>query len=387
VPARNAHDEEVFAMSDLSDADRILHSDEPVQRRPEPAPTVDGDKAPTPPGRSSKQGGLLRWGILTIILVLGALYGVGLWWSLQPDKFDVEENARRILDKQTSPVPGATIVASAIRVGETLLEKPGGYLRNDVTPPGILMDNMPAWEYGLLTELRDSVRAMRNDFSRSQTQSVENLDLKDADSKFSFDDTSWILPSSEDEYRQGLASLRRFLDELVAGNPQARFYARGDNLRAYLMVVEKRLGSFGQRLSASVGDEELMAALGGLGAAAMPEVAEGDPEFQGSGPSERTHWSEIDDIFFEARGYAWALLHMMKAISVDFEELLRQKNAQVSMQQIIRDLEYATMFKWSPMVLNGHGFGALANHSLVLASYMSRANAAVLDLRVLLERG
>jgi hypothetical protein len=39
------------------------------------------------------------------------------------------------------------------------------------------------------------------------------------------------------------------------------------------------------------------------------------------------------------------------------------------------------------VVLNGHGFGVLANHSLVLASYMSRANAAVLDLRVLMERG
>jgi hypothetical protein len=374
-------------MSDLSDADRILHSDEPVQRRPEPTPAVDGDKTSTPPERSSKKGGLLRWGILSIVVVTGALYGVGLWWSFQPEKFDVEENARNILGSQARPVPGATVVASAIRVGETLLHKPGGYLRNDVTPPGILMDNMQAWEYGLLTELRDSVRAMRNDFSRSQTQSVENMDLKDADSKFSFDDKSWILPSSEDEYRKGLAALQRFLNDLVAGNPQARFYARGDNLRAYLMVVEKRLGSFGQRLSASVGDEELMAALGGLGAAAMPVVAEGDPEFAGSGPAERTHWSEIDDIFFEARGYAWALLHMMKAISVDFEELLGQKNAQVSMQQIIRDLEYATMFKWSPMVLNGHGFGALANHSLVLASYMSRANAAVLDLRVLLERG
>ena len=43
--------------------------------------------------------------------------------------------------------------------------------------------------------------------------------------------------------------------------------------------------------------------------------------------------------------------------------------------------------KYSPMVLNGHGFGVLANHSLILASYMGRANAAVIDLRMLLERG
>jgi hypothetical protein len=67
--------------------------------------------------------------------------------------------------------------------------------------------------------------------------------------------------------------------------------------------------------------------------------------------------------------------------------VLEDKNAEVSMQQIIRDLEQATVRKWSPIVLNGHGFGMLSNHSLVLASYMARANAAVLDLRVLLQRG
>ena len=37
--------------------------------------------------------------------------------------------------------------------------------------------------------------------------------------------------------------------------------------------------------------------------------------------------------------------------------------------------------------LNGSDFGMLANHSLVMASYISRANAAVIDLRNLLEQG
>ena len=41
----------------------------------------------------------------------------------------------------------------------------------------------------------------------------------------------------------------------------------------------------------------------------------------------------------------------------------------------------------APMILNGEGFGVLANHSLVMASYISRANAAIIDLRDLLTRG
>jgi hypothetical protein len=41
----------------------------------------------------------------------------------------------------------------------------------------------------------------------------------------------------------------------------------------------------------------------------------------------------------------------------------------------------------SPIVLNGNGFGLLSNHSLVLASYIARINAAVIDLRLLLQQG
>ncbi|MGB2325796.1 MAG: DUF2333 family protein, partial [Pseudomonadales bacterium] len=42
---------------------------------------------------------------------------------------------------------------------------------------------------------------------------------------------------------------------------------------------------------------------------------------------------------------------------------------------------------WSPIILNGSGLGLVANHSLVMASYISRANAAIIDLRELLMQG
>jgi hypothetical protein len=37
----------------------------------------------------------------------------------------------------------------------------------------------------------------------------------------------------------------------------------------------------------------------------------------------RTPWLEIDDVFYEARGAAWALIHFLKAAEVDFAEVLR----------------------------------------------------------------
>ena len=340
-----------------------------VARNAEPTPTESRDKA-----RPAAANRMRLGGALVLLAGVTALFvALGLWWSQQPAKFDVAGNARDMVGSE--PESGVTTTATAIRVAETLLGKPGGYLHNDVLPPGVLMDNMPSWEYGVLTELRDSVRSLRNDFSRSQTQSLENQDLQQADAELNFDAKAWFLPSSEEGYRQGIEALRRYLENLQSrSDPGARFFSRADNLSAYLAVVEKRLGSYGQRLAASVGDAELTLALTGVGSDA-PQA------------SARTDWGQVDDIFFEARGYSWALLHMMKALSVDFADVLRDKNAEVSMQQVIRDLEYATRRKWSPIVVNGHGFGVLANHSLVLASYIARTNAAVLDLRALLQRG
>lgn len=318
--------------------------------------------------------GLIALGAVALIAVV--MGGLVVYWSMQPAWFDVRELEMTDLDITTEEAyktPGVATVSAAIKIGETLLTKPGGYLSNDVMPPGILMDNMPNWEYGVLQELRDSVRSLRNDFSRSQTQSVENDLVKAADLRFSFDAHSWMLPSTEGEYRAGLNALRQFRAALIAGTDQtARFFSRADNLRAYLQLVEKRLGNYAQRLSASVGEEALMV---------------GVIEQNQAQHLERTPWHLIDDNFYEARGYAWALLHMMQAIAIDFEHVLETRNAKVSIDQVIRDLHGATQLKKSPIVLNGHGFGLLANHSLVLASYLSRVNAAVLDLRHLLERG
>ena len=41
----------------------------------------------------------------------------------------------------------------------------------------------------------------------------------------------------------------------------------------------------------------------------------------------------------------------------------------------------------SPIILNGSGYGIFANHSLVMASYLARANAAIINLRELLDQG
>lgn len=319
-------------------------------------------------------------GIFLVIYVVVILL-LMFFLDNEPDQFDVTYVAHQKAGSNEDLVIGYTTVSTLIEVMETVLDKPGGYLSNDIMPPGVVMDNIPNWEFGVITQVRDLARALRNDFSRSQTQSTEDEDLMLADPQFHFDTTSWILPATEGEYRTGIEALERYLRRLSKTSERdAQFYSRADNLRDWLAIVEKRLGSLSQRLSASVGQHRINTDLEGDTAA---KQSTRKPDLI----TVKTPWLEIDDVFYEARGSTWALIHFMKATEKDFDEILRKKNALVSLRQIIRELESTQHFVWSPMILNGTGFGFLSNHSLVLASYISRANAAVIDLRNLLEQG
>ena len=328
-----------------------------------------------------EKGWIWGSGLASVTLVI-LLYLLGAYWSIEPEIFHVRDTTRdRLTEMKLEPVTGSYTTATLLNVMETLLDKPGGYLSNDIMPPSVFLDNIPNWEFGALTQSRDLARSLRNDMSRSQSQSLENEDLAIAEPQFNYSNDSWIFPSTEGEYRKGIKALERYLTGLSkTGKENTQFYARADNLRDWLAVVEKRLGSLSQRLSASVGQERINTDLAG-----DPDAAQST-----STPDHidvRTPWMEIDDVFYEARGSTWALIHFLHAVRSDFQEILQKKNALVSLRQIIRELEATQEPIISPMVLNGSGFGLTANYSLVMASYISRANAAVIDLRNLLSQG
>jgi len=326
------------------------------------------------PGRRLAMAAL---GLLAAIVI-----GIGIYWSIAPAPFNVNEvTTRRLANTDSAQVIGSTSAATLIEIAETLLEKPGGFLSNDIMPPGLYLDNIPNWEFGVLVQVRDFSRAFREDFSRSQSQSTEDADLIIAEPKFNFTNDSWLFPASESQYKEAIAALNSYLMRMVdADQSDAQFYARADNLASWLSNVESRLGSLSQRLSASV-----------LQQRANTDMA-GDPSATQSTPARaevavKTPWLEIDDVFFEARGATWALLHFLRAAEVDFAQVLDDKNAGASLDQIIRELEASQRSLGFPMVLNGSGFGMFANHSLTMANYVSRANAAIIDLRRLLSQG
>lgn len=320
-----------------------------------------------------------RWlrmiGAALVALLL--LYTIlGIYWSRSPDVFWVNQSV-----SNERIVVGYATTDTLIRVAATMLDKPGGYLSNDRMPPGVWLDNTPNWEFGVLQQVRDLARVIRNDYSRSQSQSREDVDVRDAEQAFFIDNNSWLFPASESAYRDAIDGFSRYRDRLGDDtDSQAQFYARADNLREWLAQVEKRLGSITRRLGDSVATTRIN------------ENLAGDAAAESSNPQPdnivvRTSWFDVDDVFFEARGTAWALVHFFRAVELDFASVLADKNASASVRQIIRELEASLQPLHSPIVLNGSGYGFFANHSLVIANYLARANAAVINLRELLDQG
>ncbi len=321
-----------------------------------------------------------KW-LLSIAAILFLIFWlIAIYWSFEPATFNPKQTAQEYAQQHNEKiVPGYTLTTSLITVTETLLNKSGGYLSNDVMPPGLFMDNMPSWEFGALEMTRDLALSMRKDISRSQSQSSENPFLTDAQPKLNIDHRSWLLPSAESQYQDAIDKLYQYRASLSTSRQgTAQFYARADNLRDWVKQVEKRLGNLSQKLSVSVGQDRLDTSFAGDSSAGKIPAEE---------LREQTSWFQLDNNFYEARGASWALIHFLKAVEVDFADVLDKKNARVSVQQIIRELESTQESIFSPMILNGSGFGMLANHSLVMANYISRANAALIELSELLNQG
>lgn len=335
---------------------------------------------------AKSKGILWSFGIF-IGVVLFVLVVLGGWWGMEPGLFNVEEEAvkryadEKLTEGDSKDLPiGYMYTNTLAHMAEVLMHKSGGYITNDVAPPGLLLDNIKNWEYGALIMLRDGSTALRNHFARDQSQSAEDPDLSVAEPYFYYERNSWALPSTESEYQKGIDSLHAYMARLKYPKGQAnrgQFYSRADNLWQYTEVVIKRLGGLSTRLSASSGRNALFA----LTDAKMIMLD------QSKVPVEQTPWLEIDDVFYEARGASWGLLHILKAIKHDFAAILEDKRAMRTVDTMIYAMENALTPILSPMILSGDGFGLFANYSLSMANYIARANAAALDLRDIMNRG
>ena len=123
-------------------------SDDTIGPDPTQAHSLDGGFDAKPAGGSViANHTLFKVFFGTAGLYLVGAVGIGIWWSQEPGRFDVARHAETMAaERDESLVTGYVTTAATIRVARTLMAKPGGYLTNDLFPPGIWLDNIPSWE-------------------------------------------------------------------------------------------------------------------------------------------------------------------------------------------------------------------------------------------------
>ncbi|MGC3871913.1 DUF2333 family protein [Halomonas sp. GXIMD04776] len=286
-----------------------------------------------------------------LVLYLVVCLGLGIWWSQRPDNFDVTHAVLEQRQHPTAPAPRGTVMTATLATTiETLLDKPGGYLRNDKLLPGVWLDNMPSWEYGVLTQARLLTQTLPA-FGAGDTSL-----LSDASDALDSDSRDWLYPGAEKHYRRALTTLHGYLSSFT-NQGMTGFADNGGPLAQWLRKTGQRLDGITERLSASIDDPEALRKLG-VNESALPED---------------TPWLRIDDTFFTARGETWALLHYLQAVKHDYADIVAKADGNETLDRVIAELKLAQRRLWSPMVLNGKGFGMFANHSLLLANYTQTA--------------
>ena len=93
-----------------------------------------------------------------IVICLGLMF----WYNNEPEVFDPVERTRLHNEAHKhANVTGTTTTSALLEVVNVMLNKRGGYLSNDILPPWVFLDNVPNWEFGVLTQVRDLARVTR----------------------------------------------------------------------------------------------------------------------------------------------------------------------------------------------------------------------------------
>ena len=261
---------------------------------------------------------------LGVLVVLAALYFVGgaIWVH--------EIDADPTFDVEVVVPNGAS---RAVAVAADLVDREvnvNRWVANDpFFQPGYLLDNMPAYQTGIVSAVGRFATELRDRVARVRGSSAVDPDLESAAGRLNYPGDVWIFewsgtplqPSSESQYRRGVEDLRRYNERLAQG--QAVYERRADNLLATL-----------DRIS---GD------LGAASAALTHEVDEGSTNFLDF---------NADGMFYSIKGKLYAYYLILRELEQDFPDVIREKNLQANWADLLTSLRLgATLYPW--IVSNG----------------------------------
>jgi hypothetical protein len=188
---------------------------------------------------------------------------------------------------------------------------------------------MPEYQQGIVTAISRFSLELADQIARTRGSSQVDPDLDRAAGLLRYPGTIWIFDlrtswaptaSSEQQYRQAMAALRSYNERLSQG--QAVFETRADNLLGTLDRIAADIGS-----SSAALDQQVRAA------SLWPDFA-------------------ADNLFYATKGRLYAYYLLMRALQVDFANVIRERELVGAWTQMLESFREAAILQpW--VVVNG----------------------------------
>jgi len=218
-----------------------------------------------------------------------------------------------------------------------LKERFWGWRPNDIIK---FTDNVNEYQLGVLEVTRRSSTRLTENISRTGSTAVINKYLERAMNSFMIRADRYLFPSAENQYQEAVENLKRYKEQLIAG--EASFYSRADNLIPLLQSLVELVGSC---------DEMLV----------KKTESDGEP----------VSTFKADNYYYYAKGVASALLPILHAIEHDFKNVLEVRSGADILHHAIESSHHAAEMKPWLFVTEANLNGIFANHRANMAAPMS----------------
>jgi hypothetical protein len=301
-----------------------------------------------------------KWTIIVLLaffliwpLTIGIYWGVYKGYSaIDATRFPwIRSKIHSVLD-QIKPESGeaqkgiALSAAITNRLEEEMASTFGWSANDLIVFPTRWLDNRANRQRGVIFATRMLINFYSTNLAKYGKVDAENASLKEAREKhFAFSEGSWWFPSTESEYRKGLALVRKYEDDLAAGD--AIYNMRSDDMYNMLTFI--------------IGNQFLDQPLGLL-------VQHND----------EVPYTQLDDRIYYTQGVILVLRDFVRTFITLYPEI-KQKGGEENVRIAFRDMEQICTF--DPLiVLRGEHDSVTADHRGKMARYLISFRERINDL-------
>ncbi len=263
---------------------------------------------------------------LGVLLLIALSYPLLAWWA-----HTIDDDPAFTFDAATFKEGESRTVAIMAALIKREVDGHGWIANNPpLTPTGLLLDNMPNFQVGIVQGLARFSFELQDQLGRTRGSSQIDPDLQQAAGLLQYKPDVWVwnpstslLPtaSSESQYRAAARALLAYNERLAKG--EAVLDRRADNLIAALERLAQDLGSASAVIERHVAEDS------------------GFP------------WNnDVDDIFYRIKGQAYAYYMVLRELRSDFDAVIASRDAgRIYDQMLASFAEAVELEPW--VIVNG----------------------------------